>query len=378
MRRLLTGAVAAFLVAGSTALFSSPAQAAEHHVSVELSSTKVQAGGSKLVTFTVTNIGDKPLVKPVLAINQESYHYEVVRYPFNAELCRPGPVLSMDCPLTPDPLLPGRSAKVTTTFEADDDAPVGSAGTLIVYVLQDGVDGGETFEFPLTVEGKPGPDLFAYAADVPPTGALEPGVIAPLIAGFANQGNVPADGITIKATVPAGAHFVTGQPGDFTGCEFALRTVTCSFGDEVLPADSGLQPVVLPVRLDDNAKPGVNLTKGKVEITGKPASAPEQTSAKRTAASFPKGLTLPADTLTDADLADNDDTFTVVVAKAADNNGNNNGNGSGTGGGTGDDDPTLPITGPVAASAAGTGAALVAVGVLLLMITRRRSAARRE
>ena len=368
MRRLLFGAVSAFLVAGSLLLLSAPARADDDELrsTLELSSGTVLAGGSKRVTFTVTNISDDELIDPRLGFGQTSWDREKVDYPLDDAACHPGTWTEIECSLAPDPLPPGRSATFTTTFEAVDGAAPGPAGKLRVMVLFDmgGRDPGETTEFPLTIEGRPGPDLFAYAADVPPTGALEPGQTAPLLSAFANQGNVPATDITLTATLPAGAHFVSGQPG-FEPCEFAERTVTCAFGDQVLAASDGLIPIFFPVRLNDDAKRGVNLKGGKVEITGTPAAAAEQPAAKRAAPSFPRGIAVAADVLADVDLQDNDDRFTVVVANAAQG-------GGGGGAGGGDDGPTLPITGPAVIPVALTGAALTAVGVLLLVTTRRR------
>jgi uncharacterized repeat protein (TIGR01451 family) len=368
MRRLLFGAVSAFLVASSLILFSAPARADddERKVTLELSSGTVVAGGSKQVAFTVTNISDDELRNPALGFLQSAWDPEKVNYTLDEEVCHPGVWTNRECWLAPNPLPPGRSAKFTTTFEAVDGAAPGPAGTLRAMVLYDtdGRDPGEVTEFPLTIEGRPGPDLFAYAADVPPTGALEPGQTAPLLSAFANQGNVPATDIKLTATLPAGAHFVSGQPG-FEPCEFAERTVTCAFGDEVLASSDGLIPIFFPVQLNHDAKRGVNLKGGKVEVTGTPVTEAEQTVATNAAPTFPRGVAVAAAVLADVDLRDNDDRFTVVVAKAAEEDG-------GTGGGNGDDGPTLPITGPVVTSVAGTGAALVAVGALLLVATRRR------
>jgi uncharacterized repeat protein (TIGR01451 family) len=374
MRRLLFGAVSAFLVASSVALFSAPARADddERKVTLELSSGAVLAGGSKLVTFTVTNISDEELTNPALGFLQTAWDPEKVNYTLDEEACHPGQWTERECSLQPSPLPPGRSAKFTTTFEAVDGAAPGPAGNLRAMVLYDtdGRDPGEITEFPLTIEARPGPDLFAYAADVPPTGALEPGQTAPLLSAFANQGNVPATDITLTATLPAGAHFVSGQPG-FEPCEFAERTVTCAFGDAVLASSDGLIPIFFPVQLNDDAKRGVNLKGGKVEVTGTPVTDAEQRSAMKAAPSFPKGIAVSAEVLADVDLKDNDDRFMVVVAKAEEDDG-------GAGGGNGDSGPTLPITGPVVTSVAGTGAALVAVGVLLLVVTRRRRPAAGE
>jgi uncharacterized repeat protein (TIGR01451 family) len=356
------------LVASSLSLFSAPARADDdgQKVTLELSSGAVVAGGSKQVTFTVTNISDDELRNPALGFLQTAWDPEKVNYTLDEEACRPGEWTERECSLEPSPLPPGRSAKFTTTFEAVDGAASGPAGNLRAMVLYDtdGRDPGEITEFPLTIAGRAGPDLFAYAADVPPTGALEPGQTAPLLSAFANQGNVPATDIKLTATLPAGAHFVSGQPG-FEPCEFAERTVTCAFGDEVLTSSDGLIPIFFPVQLNDDAKRGLNLKGGKVEVTGTPVTAAEQMAAKKAAPSFPRGIAVAADVLADVDLKDNDDRFTVVVAKATQDD-------AGAGGGNGDDGPTLPITGPAIISVAGTGAALTAVGVLLLVTTRRR------
>jgi hypothetical protein len=88
---------------------------------------------------------------------------------------------------------------------------------------------------------------------------------------------------------------------------------------------------------------------------------------RKTAPAFPRGIAVAVDVLADVDLKDNDDRFTVVVAKAAQDD-----PGAGGGGGNGDEGPTLPITGSAVIYVAGTGAALTAVGVLLLMTTRQR------
>jgi hypothetical protein len=76
-----------------------------------------------------------------------------------------------------------------------------------------------------------------------------------------------------------------------------------------------------------------------------------------------------ADVLADVDPKDNDDRFTVVVARAEQDG---TGTGGGASGGNGGDSPALPITGPAAIPVAGIGAAFAAVGVLLLVATRRR------
>ncbi|HEU5108119.1 MAG TPA: hypothetical protein VFT95_06135 [Micromonosporaceae bacterium] len=372
MGRVLSGAISAFLVASSLSLFSAPARADDDELksTLELSSGTVLAGGSKQVTFTVTNISDDELTDLRLGFLQTAWDHEKVNFPLDDEVCHPGTWTETECSLFPDPLPPGRSATFTTTFEAVDGAAPGPAGKLRAMVLFDmgGRDPGEITEFPLTIAGGPGPDLFAYAADVPPTGALEPGQTGPLLSAFANQGNVPATDITLTATLPAGAHFVSGQPG-FEPCEFAERSVTCAFGDQVLTSSDGLIPIMFPVRLNDDAKRGVNLKGGKVEITGTPVAEAEQVAAKKAAPSFPRGTAAAADMLADVDLRDNDDRFTVVVAKAAQADPDP---GGGAGGGNGVDDPTLPITGPAVTVLAGTGAALTAVGVLLLVAVRRR------
>jgi uncharacterized repeat protein (TIGR01451 family) len=370
MRRLLFGAVAAFLVASSLSLFSAPARADddEQKVIFELSSGTVLAGGSKQVTFTVTNISDDELIDPRLGFSPTWWDTEKVNYPLDDKVCHPGTWMAIECSLSPNPLPPRRSTTFTTTFEAVDGAAPGPAGKLRAMVLYDmgGRDPGETTEFPLTIKGSPGPDLFAYAADVPPTGTLKPGQTAPLLSAFANQGNVPATDITLTATLPAGAHFVAGQPG-FEPCEFAERTVTCTFGDEVLTSSDGLIPISFPVRLNVDAKRGVSLKGGKVEVTGTPVTPVDQGAARKTAPSFPTGIAVAADVLDDVDLKDNDDRFTVVVAKPGQDDPV-----VGAGGGNGDDATTLPITGPAAIPVAGTGAALTAVGVLLLVTTRQR------
>ena len=113
MRRLLFGAVSAFLAASSLALFSAPARAAddEPKVTFELSSGTVVAGGSKQVTFTVTNISDDDLGHPTLGFSPTWWDSEKVNYALDEEACHPGTWTERECSLSPSPLPPGRSAK---------------------------------------------------------------------------------------------------------------------------------------------------------------------------------------------------------------------------------------------------------------------------
>ncbi|MEV6631440.1 hypothetical protein AB0M54_11885 [Actinoplanes sp. NPDC051470] len=356
MRRLLTGAVALFLAASAVTLTASPASAGpedELRVAIELSSGKVVAGGTKQVTFTITNISDDDLWNPVLEFEENSWDHDRITIAIDREVCDAGGWIGDGCALTPNPLLPGRSATFTTTITGG--AVPGPAGNLrVLFVYRVGWDPQDFATFPLSVESGPGPDLYAQAADVPADGALEPGQTAPLEAAFANRGNVPATDVKVTATLPAGARFRPGKP-PVEGCETTARTVTCDFGDAVLPAKSDLIPLSFPVRLDDNAKRGVNLKGGKVTITGRAATPAEVKAAPR---SFPTPLA-------DIDLADNDDTFVIVVVPGDDES-----PGGGAGGGDGDDDPVLPITGP--GPAVGAGALLLALGAFLILLGRRR------
>jgi hypothetical protein len=136
-RRLIFGAVSAFLVASSLSLFSAPARADddEQKVVLELSSGTVVAGGSKQVTFTVTNISDDALGNPRLGFLQSAWDPEKVNYTLDEDACHPGVWTPRECSLDPSPLPPGRSATFTTTFEAVDGAAPGPARNLRAKVV---------------------------------------------------------------------------------------------------------------------------------------------------------------------------------------------------------------------------------------------------
>jgi LPXTG-motif cell wall-anchored protein len=75
---------------------------------------------------------------------------------------------------------------------------------------------------------------------------------------------------------------------------------------------------------------------------------------------FARKLTAAEVVKLDVDASDNTDGFAVLVAGPA----------GGTGGGG--EDPSLPLTGPVAASVAGAGAVALALGTFLFVSARRR------
>jgi hypothetical protein len=290
---------------------------------------------------------------------------------------------TVSCPLGIDTLQVGQKAVWSAKLKSVDIATTGVAGTLSVHAE---FDGGESAyqHFLLNVEGD-GPDLAISAMDVPleptengdiVTGDLAPGETGLFVAGFANFGTTPAGELKVTTTVPQGASFdqavVARDPEDFEGCVFTGRTAVCDFGDLVLMPPSQETDTIpsqwligLPVKVDANAKSGVNLTGGVAEVAGKPVAAPVLQLVRKAAAKAPKGM-LADEPKASVEIDDNDnsDSFAVIVANADGNGGGDGGGGTGGGG--------LPVTGPVAASIGTAGALVIAVGVMLFVVARRR------
>lgn len=120
--------------------------------------------------------------------------------------------------------------------------------------------------------------------------------------------------------------------------------------------------VGFPVIVSDKAKGPVTLTGGTWTAAGKAAT--PAVAKRKAATTLPEGarsLTKEEIAELDVDASDNNDAFVAIVGGKA-----------GGGAGGGEDDPSLPVTGPVAASAAGAGVLALGVGAFLFFSTRRR------
>jgi hypothetical protein len=257
-------------------------------------------------------------------------------------------------------------------------AGTGPAGRLVVTVVHDGFDPDpedNVVEVAVTVAGS-GPDLYAYAPDVPYDphtgqvgGAVGAGRDALLFYEVGNQGDAPVDGVLATIRLPRHVTFRDGA----RECRYnAARTVaTCVFDRlALIPADQDddagddrYSAVLIPqpIRVAAAAPAPGTLTDGLVTVepivaTGSPEAPP----ARRAAATvLPAGATA-ARPGADVDATDNSDEFAVYVAAPR------------GGAGGGDDAGTLPITGTRPGLAAGVGAAALVGGVALVLLTRRR------
>jgi hypothetical protein len=246
----------------------------------------------------------------------------------------------------------------------------GEAGTLTVKAAHQGTDGKPDNNSATAdvVIGETGPDLYAYAPDVPfdlksgrVVGAVEPGGTAKLYYEVGNFGDVAVTGIKLTITLPKHATFAEVEPD----CEYnsANSMATCTYEKlPIVPADddtdenddifSAVQFYnVLKIAADAPAPS--SLTGGQVHVEPIVAGEEVPNVERRAVTALPRNAT--GTEAKDVDETDNTDEFVIHVAKS-----------DGGGGG-------LPVTGARAGLIGGVGlGALVLGGVLLLLARRRR------
>ncbi|NGM12635.1 cell wall anchor protein [Verrucosispora sioxanthis] len=255
---------------------------------------------------------------------------------------------------------------------------VGPAGSITAVILHGGEDPDESdnvVTVDVKVEGT-GPDLTVVADDVRKAVKVEGGTITEvgdlyagntgqLIYGAFNQGDQAARGLRIEVQLPKGATFAEKEPD----CTYnaAMTSLTCEYDKAVLiPAAqdtdgddlfSGARFYNL-VKVADGVKPS-SLTGGKVTIDS--LSVQEAPSILRSAATsaLPENATGVAGN--DVDPSDNTDDFAVVVAAKGGSGGGDNGDGGG-----------LPVTGVQVGLIGGVGAGVLAAGVAMFLVARRR------
>jgi hypothetical protein len=264
------------------------------------------------------------------------------------------------------------------------EAP-GSAGAITVSVTHSGTDpkkADNTVEVPVTV-ARNGVDLVVFANDVPTddqgnVGTVAPGESADLTFRVFNQGTRTSKGLKLDIKLPRHTTFV----GEYEGCAInaARNAVRCELPKlamaPIAEDDEQTLEGSLEVAVSRDAKSGVILRDGAVTVATTGAVRAEDASDKqarkaRTAAELPDYLTFAAARPKDVDASDNTDTFAVHVGQGADNGGGNGGAGGGNGG-NGGGGGGLPVTGPAALGIGVGGAALLAAGLALFVVTRRR------
>jgi hypothetical protein len=255
----------------------------------------------------------------------------------------------------------------------------GPAGKLTVTVLVEGdankANDSKTVD--VTIAGS-GADLRVLAFDVTKIDAenqltgepLQPGETSLAYAYVANHGDRTAVGLKVRVSLPEHVTFAEEEGG----CEYSTdhRVATCTAeGYPVIPWDqddtgnkeNSSLSIAFAVTVSEDAEGPVSLTGGEWTVTGLGVESADARRALAVAAlpEFAEKGCGPAEDQVETDASDNTDGFAVLVA------GPDGGNGGG-----GAEEPSLPVTGPVAASVAGAGAAVLTLGVVLFVVSRRR------
>ena len=235
----------------------------------------------------------------------------------------------------------------------------GDAGQLTVSVAHDGTDSESSNNSATAAVSLPdisGPDLTAVALDVyqdtddapgepGPNTPIQPGGTSNLWVVVLNQGDTTANGVKMTITLPEHVSFNEAEPD----CTHAVgdSTTVCEYETVVLtpaPDDDALGFFFFPVKVAADVEGPVALTDGVVTVAAINEQPPPPA-----ARALPRNFTrIQPDGLNDVDPTDNTDEFTVFVAGP------------------------LPVTGARAGLIGATGAVLVALGVGLYLIARRR------
>ncbi len=184
-----------------------------------------------------------------------------------------------------------------------------------------------------------------------------------------NRGAVSVTGVRSVAKLPEGVRFITAG---LDNCELSAdkRTATCVWDDNTLipwlldetidgfPSSTRLR---LPVEVDKDVPGPAELGGGEWTVSSVATADPELDSSARSTL----GTKAPTQNSAAPEPLEHVE-FTVPIGAAPTSAEPSDGGAS--------DDPSLPITGPGAATMAGTGAALVGLGVFLLLALRRRRA----
>ncbi|NLU80204.1 cell wall anchor protein [Micromonospora sp. HNM0581] len=255
---------------------------------------------------------------------------------------------------------------------------VGPAGSITAVIVHGGPDPDESdneVTVDVKVEGT-GPDLTVVADDVrravkvdggtiTEVGDLYPGNTGQLVYGAFNQGDQAARGLRIEVQLPTGATFAEKEPD----CTYnaAMTSLTCEYDKAVLiPAAqddqgddlySGARFYNL-VTVADGVQPS-SLTGGTVTVHS--LSVQEAVGTARVAATSALPQNVTGVSAVDVDPSDNTDDFAVVVAAKG-----------GSGGGDDGAGPGLPVTGVQVGLIGAVGAGVLATGVAMFLVARRR------
>lgn len=392
VRNLARIGVTSVLACGALGLAAAPALAADVDLGVDVTGTTLAAGAKvKLTKVTITNKGTTtPATINVVFDLSKLDAAKVQLVP--GEGCKTAEALvtcGVDKALLP---APGGSADLPTGLIRLPGTS-GTAGKLTVTVKAEGDADptNDTKTVDITLSPEKGADFGVFVQDVTTANAKEeptgepvaPGGIGALVVEAINTGDLAAKGV--KVTVQLPAQTTVAQKLD--GCRQSAdkRTLTCEAPDQVVSTldggdvDKASITLSVPVLVSATAKGPVSLKGGTATVTAiKQVSASARSSKAAPAEQSAQGFaSLTAERIAkiDADLSDNTDGFAVLVAgPAAGTGGGENeagqgdgGNEAGQGGGGG-----LPLTGPAAFAIAGSGLAVLAVGLVLFFSARRR------
>lgn len=370
---------AALLASGAFTVLGTPAYAANpaNDLSLDVAGTRVAAGTEGKVAFVkLSNKGESTPTEVVLAVDVSKLDPAKVEVAPLLERCEEDTVEGRRtwlCPLTAQEIpTPGATAELPVVVFKDTDAIKGDYSAPVTFrVLSpndtDTANNARTTQVEFTTEN--GVDLLVLAPDVraqvfwrangepdvkKPT--LNPGDETTVFALIVNQGDMIADGIDLKVSLPKGVTFSK----DLKECRYTAdrRTADCESGLTRLKPGDDLYGF-FPVKVSADVDAPVSLTGGAVEVSSRGALPATERSLADTPSQLPSFLTTtaPAGLAKDVDPSDNSDNFAVIVAAPT----------GGEGGGGG-----LPVTGPQAGLIGGVGVAVLAAGGALFVLARRR------
>jgi hypothetical protein len=386
IRNLARVSASGLLAAGALAVAATPALAADVDFGVSVKGTTIALGApGKPATINLTNHGaSKPKTVGILFDVRDLDSKKVsLDLGDDADSCKVVNGIA-DCEIDGS-FIPGKgeTADLDVPLKVADKAARGKAGKLKVTVVVDGdtVKSNDSTSVEVVLSEKPGVDLRALASDVTKldskvglTGKpLQPGEKSLAFGYVANHGDATATDLKISVKLPKDLTFINKEPD----CDYnaAMTSVTCLGHDEVNLVPAGQESdetisaftAAFEVAVSPKAKGPVTLTGGTWTVVGEPVVAPANKARARVAVpasklpEFAKAVTPAEIAKFDVDASDNTDAFVALLGGAA----------GGAGGGD-SDEPSLPLTGPVAASAGGAGVLALGVGAFLFISARRR------
>jgi MYXO-CTERM domain-containing protein len=373
VRNLTRIATAALLAVGAVTCAATPALAAEVDLGLDVRS--FTDGVVTSAIMKVTNNGTGMPKAMSLAVDTSAIDKSHTTIIAPQQECAPT-ATGFECGVKEGDLgvpQPGQSRTLNIVFWATGDKSPGAVGDLRVTLTVEG--DAENASVPIVMPALRGPVLQSYPQTVTQMTddyyngkAIPPGARGVTYVDIFNRGSRSAVGVRTVGRLPEGVSFVTDG---LDNCEFTAdkRTATCAWEgnkeytlipwiiDDTMDQFPSSTRVQLPFVVDKDVKGPVKLAGGEWEFAPIAVEDPElDTDIRNTllgnAPTENKAAPKPIDHFG----------YALLIGAGA----------TGEGSGGGSDEPSLPITGPGSATVAGTGGALVALGVFLLFAIRRR------